>query len=97
MARINDNTVIELSMLLRDIPHDFTVSRYSGLEGGYHVVLHHMFDALCSEPAEGDGKTFAIAYTRAEQKMTRMLQNARVAEHEDHASAIAACVQGTRL
>jgi len=71
MASTND-PIVELSLLLKKLPFDFQIERYSGPEGGYSVTLHNMIDAIHSDPANGTGPTFALAYAVAVNKMSRM-------------------------
>ena len=65
------DSIIELSLLLKGLPLDFQINRFSGPEGGYTVTLHSMLDQICSDSVSGHGATFAQAYTAAINKMKR--------------------------
>lgn len=61
MARIND-PIIELSLLLKDLPYDIRLARYSGTEGGYQVELYK--NGVCGSATSS--VSFAMAYTAAQ-------------------------------
>lgn len=61
MARLQD-PIIEMSLLLKDIPYDIRLAKYSGNEGGYQVELYK--NDVCGSGVSS--VSFAMAYTAAQ-------------------------------
>ena len=74
MARLND-PIIELSVLLKDLPYDIRIAKYSGNEGGYQVELYA--GEVCGSGISPH--SFAMAYTAAQVDIESRLHKAAMA------------------
>lgn len=79
MARLSD-PIIELSMLLKDLPYDYRTARYSGREGGFQVELYE--GDVCGSGVSS--VSFAMAYTAALVDIETKLHKAAMAKVEAH-------------